>query len=259
VPLRCCILLLYKARERWAQDFEFIYLNWGGAKGIRTPDLLHAISRQHVHRCLSSQVTVPERAHRSGQVRTGCCTFALYQSARPTRPPNERLTSQNLQELYRGASRGSQHPIVLHEIAMCLRQPGLGRDHRLPRCRPARDLNYLPPQGPGVTGAGDPGLRLNVRICRIAALSERMFIRWLACSPASWRADRRPRRSAVSTVVRNQGTPSAEYAVANQGGATIAVIAQMKPLCAVSWAQTGGPPDAVEGSGGPPVPVLVSA
>ena len=42
-PLRCCILLLYKARERWAQDFEFIYLNWGGAKGIRTPDLLHAM------------------------------------------------------------------------------------------------------------------------------------------------------------------------------------------------------------------------
>ena len=43
VPLRCCILLLYKARERWAQDFEFICLNWGGATGIRTPDLLHAI------------------------------------------------------------------------------------------------------------------------------------------------------------------------------------------------------------------------
>jgi hypothetical protein len=44
VPLRCCILLLYKARERWAQDFEFIYLTWGGAKGIRTPDLLHAMN-----------------------------------------------------------------------------------------------------------------------------------------------------------------------------------------------------------------------
>jgi hypothetical protein len=77
VPLRCCILLLYKARERWAQDFEFIYLNWGGAKGIRTPDLLHAISRQHVHRSPSVQVTVPGRAHQSGQIRTGCCTFML--------------------------------------------------------------------------------------------------------------------------------------------------------------------------------------
>ena len=29
MPLRCCILLLYKARERWAQDFEFIYLTGG--------------------------------------------------------------------------------------------------------------------------------------------------------------------------------------------------------------------------------------
>ena len=87
MPLRCCILLLYKARERWAQDFELIYLNWGGAKGIRTPDLLHAIHRQHVHPCLSSQVTVPERAHQSGQVRTGCGTFLLYGPACPVRLP----------------------------------------------------------------------------------------------------------------------------------------------------------------------------
>ena len=28
VPLRCCILLLYQARELWDQDFEFIGLNW---------------------------------------------------------------------------------------------------------------------------------------------------------------------------------------------------------------------------------------
>jgi hypothetical protein len=76
-------LLLYKARERWAQDFEFTCLTWGGAKGIRTPDLLHAISRQAVHQRLSSQVTVPERAHQSGQVRTGCCTFPLYESPLP--------------------------------------------------------------------------------------------------------------------------------------------------------------------------------
>ena len=48
VPLRCCILLLYKARERWAQDFEFICLTWGGAKGIRTPDLLHAMNPRQV-------------------------------------------------------------------------------------------------------------------------------------------------------------------------------------------------------------------
>jgi hypothetical protein len=70
VLLRCCILLLYQARERWAQDFEFIRLTWGGAKGIRTPDLLHAISRQHVHRSTSVQVIVPRSARPSRQVRT---------------------------------------------------------------------------------------------------------------------------------------------------------------------------------------------
>jgi hypothetical protein len=48
VPLRCCILLLYKAREPWPQDFEFIYLTWGGATGIRTPDLLHAMNHSGI-------------------------------------------------------------------------------------------------------------------------------------------------------------------------------------------------------------------
>ena len=48
VPLRCCILLLYQARERWAQDFEFICLTWGGATGIRTPDLLHVMNPRQV-------------------------------------------------------------------------------------------------------------------------------------------------------------------------------------------------------------------
>jgi len=43
---------------------------------------LHAIHRQRVHQRLSPQVTVPERAHQSGQIRTGCCTFLLYRSAR---------------------------------------------------------------------------------------------------------------------------------------------------------------------------------
>ena len=85
VPLRCCILLLYKARELGAQDFEFICLNWGGATGIRTPDLLHAISRQHVHRSTSVQVTVPGSARPSRQVRTGCGTFLLYRPACPIR------------------------------------------------------------------------------------------------------------------------------------------------------------------------------
>jgi hypothetical protein len=51
VLLRCCILLLYKALERLAQDFEFIYLTWGGATGIRTPDLLHAMQVRPVAGC----------------------------------------------------------------------------------------------------------------------------------------------------------------------------------------------------------------
>jgi len=31
---RCCILLLYQARELWAQDFEFISLNWVELRGF---------------------------------------------------------------------------------------------------------------------------------------------------------------------------------------------------------------------------------
>ena len=58
---------------RYSKSFS----EMGGAKGTRTPGLLHAISRQHVHRSTSVQVTVPKRAHQSGQVRTGCCTFLL--------------------------------------------------------------------------------------------------------------------------------------------------------------------------------------
>jgi hypothetical protein len=78
VLLRCCILLLYQARELWAQDFEFICLTLGGATGIRTPDLLHAITRQHVHPCVSLQVTVLPRLRKSARVRSSCGTFLLY-------------------------------------------------------------------------------------------------------------------------------------------------------------------------------------
>jgi hypothetical protein len=35
---------------------------------------------QHVHPCVSVQVIVPECACQSGQIRTGCCTFLLYES-----------------------------------------------------------------------------------------------------------------------------------------------------------------------------------
>jgi len=48
-----------------------------GAMGIRTPDLLHAISRQGIHRSPFPQVTVPQRAWLPVPVLGGCCTFLL--------------------------------------------------------------------------------------------------------------------------------------------------------------------------------------
>jgi len=49
-----------------------------GAKGTRTPDPLLANRRQVVRRCLSPQVTVLGRAPVSDEIRSCCCTFALY-------------------------------------------------------------------------------------------------------------------------------------------------------------------------------------
>ncbi len=46
--------------------------------GIRTPDLLHAISRQAVHLSASEQVTVPGGASECVLVRFGCGTSVLY-------------------------------------------------------------------------------------------------------------------------------------------------------------------------------------
>ena len=45
----CCTLLLYQALDPWAQDFD-PPLTWGGAMGIRTPDLLHAMNHSRVPR-----------------------------------------------------------------------------------------------------------------------------------------------------------------------------------------------------------------
>jgi len=50
----------------------------GGAKEIRTPDLLHAIWRQHVYPRPSRQVTVPTRPRATTSVRVRCGTFLLY-------------------------------------------------------------------------------------------------------------------------------------------------------------------------------------
>jgi hypothetical protein len=50
----------------------------GGATGIRTPDLLHAISRQPVRRGPSPQASVQVRAPEFASVHAGCGTSALY-------------------------------------------------------------------------------------------------------------------------------------------------------------------------------------
>ena len=44
----CCTLLLYSGLERCDQIFELWSLNWCGAMGIRTPDLLHAMNLSRV-------------------------------------------------------------------------------------------------------------------------------------------------------------------------------------------------------------------
>jgi hypothetical protein len=79
---RCCALLLYSRLRLSIYSSDL-----GGAKGTRTPGLLHAISRQHVHPCLSPQVTVPERTSGSASVRGGCCTFLLYPFALASSQP----------------------------------------------------------------------------------------------------------------------------------------------------------------------------
>jgi hypothetical protein len=92
----------------WGSAFRIMSLTCG-AKGTRTPGLLHAISRQHVHRCLSPQVTVPQRAPASAGVRAGCCTLLLYPPTRSiplldgaTQRP---ITSQALYLRYRSPWR----------------------------------------------------------------------------------------------------------------------------------------------------------
>jgi hypothetical protein len=54
-----------------------------GAKEIRTPDLLHAISRQHVHSSAYVQVSVSARPYQSSRVQAGCGTFLLYSPGCP--------------------------------------------------------------------------------------------------------------------------------------------------------------------------------
>ena len=81
--------LLYFAAVLLFDLFELFLTS--GAKGIRTPDLLHAIRRQHVHPRPSPQVTVLPRPSRSPA--SACCgTFLLYRC----RPADTALLAQPL-------------------------------------------------------------------------------------------------------------------------------------------------------------------
>ena len=58
--------------------------------------------------------------------------FPAVPASLPGQAPNERLTSQNLQELYRGALQGDQHPTAPDECRKApAAVPGSGHDHRL--------------------------------------------------------------------------------------------------------------------------------
>src|ERR1039457_95696 len=82
---RCGTLLLYQAPELWGSGFRIMSLTWSGAMGIRTPDLLHAIQRQPVHRSPSAQVTVPASTQQSTGIQTRCGTSLLYGPIPPLR------------------------------------------------------------------------------------------------------------------------------------------------------------------------------
>jgi hypothetical protein len=58
-----------------------------GAMGIRTPDLLHAICRQHVHSSTYAQASVSGRAYQSPRIHAGGGTFLLYSPGCPGRSP----------------------------------------------------------------------------------------------------------------------------------------------------------------------------
>ena len=69
-------------------------LTWSGAMGIRTPDLLHAIQRQPVHRSPSAQVTVPASTQQSTGIQTRCGTSLLYGPMPPTAVQQRRVVPE---------------------------------------------------------------------------------------------------------------------------------------------------------------------
>src|ERR1035441_4499878 len=76
-----------------------ISLLTSGAMGIRTPDLLHAIQRQPVHRSPSAQVTVPASTQQSTGIQTRCGTSLLYGPMPPTACSNAESCSGRRREI----------------------------------------------------------------------------------------------------------------------------------------------------------------
>jgi hypothetical protein len=112
VAVLCCCTL--------GSGFRIISLTCG-AKGTRTPGLLHAISRQHVHPRLSPQVTVPQRPPATARVPARCGTFLLYSPASPQQPsyvaglsrctpPGSRHLLAEVSELIQGQQRHPRCP-----------------------------------------------------------------------------------------------------------------------------------------------------
>ena len=114
-----------------------------GAKRARTADLLHAISRQHVHPRPYPQVTVLPRPRKSARVRTCCGTFLLYHShprRGPQRAPDEALTGANPAHQVTGAPSG------VHAV------------------KEATEAGpTTPPQPPPQPGAGQPDSPTNIQ------------------------------------------------------------------------------------------------
>jgi hypothetical protein len=72
--------------------------------------------------------------------------FPAVPASLPNQAPNERLTSQNLQELYRGALQGDQHPIAPDECRKAPEAaPAPATTTASPPRPPARDPNDQPP------------------------------------------------------------------------------------------------------------------
>jgi hypothetical protein len=90
--------------------------------------------------------------------------FLAVRASLPGQAPNERLTSQNLQKLYRGALQGDQHPIAPDECRKAPEvAPGSGHDDCLsPTAASPRSELPATPEPLGHQSSAGP--RLNARI-----------------------------------------------------------------------------------------------